>query len=99
MFDEEPDGDPHGECAAEIQQLHAEIRELHVVRDALAAALNKEANVTEPKQIVGYMVHSGAVESAALYPTSQHAEAIDAAHRWNASITALVCAPGGPDAA
>jgi len=21
MFDEEPDGDPHGECAAEIQRL------------------------------------------------------------------------------
>lgn len=22
MFDEQPDGDPHGECAAEIHRLH-----------------------------------------------------------------------------
>lgn len=25
MFDEEPDGDPHGECAAEIHRLNAEL--------------------------------------------------------------------------
>ena len=25
MFDEEPDGDPHGECAAEIHRLQAEL--------------------------------------------------------------------------
>ena len=28
MFDEEPDGDPHGECAAEIHRLEAENKEL-----------------------------------------------------------------------
>ena len=94
MFDEEPDGDPHGECAAEIALLHAEIQELHVVRDALATALNKHA---APTKIVGYMVHSAAIENAALYPLIQHEQALDAAHRWKASITALVCAPGGPD--
>lgn len=27
-FDEEPDGDPHGECAAEIERLHAELAAL-----------------------------------------------------------------------
>lgn len=26
MFDEQPDGDPHGECAAEIQRLEGVIR-------------------------------------------------------------------------
>lgn len=26
MFDEEPDGDPHGECAAEISRLNAELK-------------------------------------------------------------------------
>jgi hypothetical protein len=31
-FDEEPDGDPHGECAAEIRRLAAENK---VLRDAL----------------------------------------------------------------
>jgi hypothetical protein len=25
MFDEQPDGDPHGECAAEIHRLEAEV--------------------------------------------------------------------------
>ena len=28
MFDEQPDGDPHGECAAEIHRLEAENAEL-----------------------------------------------------------------------
>lgn len=28
MFDEEPDGDPHGECAAEIQRLAAQVEAL-----------------------------------------------------------------------
>lgn len=28
MFDEEPDGDPHGECAAEIRRLQAEVTRL-----------------------------------------------------------------------
>lgn len=28
MFDEQPDGDPHGECAAEIHRLQAEIERL-----------------------------------------------------------------------
>ncbi len=46
-FDEEPDGDPHGECAAEIARLNAELREAHncIVRlnadiDRLKAQLN-----------------------------------------------------------
>ena len=76
----------------ETASLYAHKSAIPLVDGALRALL-------EPKRIVGYMVHSGAVENAALYPTSQHAEAIDAAHRWKASITALVCAPGGPDAA
>jgi hypothetical protein len=28
MFDEQPDGDPHGECAAEIHRLQAELNEI-----------------------------------------------------------------------
>lgn len=28
MFDEQPDGDPHGECAAEIHRLEAEVASL-----------------------------------------------------------------------
>lgn len=28
MFDEQPDGDPHGECAAEIHRLQDALREI-----------------------------------------------------------------------
>lgn len=37
MFDEQPDGDPHGECAAEIHRLQAEVTRLReVLADARA---------------------------------------------------------------
>lgn len=42
LFDEEPDGDPHGECAAEIGSLQAEIKRLN---DAL----------TQPVRVMGEM--------------------------------------------
>lgn len=35
MFDEQPDGDPHGECAAEICRLQAEIAALRAAGQAL----------------------------------------------------------------
>jgi hypothetical protein len=45
MFDEQPDGDPHGECAAEIHRLKSEndsmrsaLRDLLSVRDQFAKA-------------------------------------------------------------
>ncbi len=38
MFDEQPDGDPHGECAAEIHRLTEE-------NDLLRAALEDHADV------------------------------------------------------
>lgn len=38
MFDEEPDGDPHGECAHEIHRLEARISELEKANDDLASA-------------------------------------------------------------
>lgn len=31
MFDEQPDGDPHGECAAEIHRLQAEVARLEAL--------------------------------------------------------------------
>lgn len=43
MFDEEPDGDPHGECAAEIQRLGA----------AHAAAERDAARWRKLKELVG----------------------------------------------
>lgn len=39
MFDEEPDGDPHGECAAEIHRLQDELKatgeSLHVAMETI----------------------------------------------------------------
>jgi len=35
MFDEQPDGDPHGECALAIKTLQARIAELEAQVDAL----------------------------------------------------------------
>jgi hypothetical protein len=35
MFDEEPDGDPHGECALEIKRLRATVERLTAERDAM----------------------------------------------------------------
>jgi hypothetical protein len=34
-FDEQPDGDPHGECAAEIRRLQAEVQMLRETIDAM----------------------------------------------------------------
>ena len=36
-FDEEPDADPHGECAAEIHRLQAQVEALTAERDAYKA--------------------------------------------------------------
>ena len=43
MFDEEPDGDPHGECAAEIHKLRAAL--LACARQA--EALKREASMDQ----------------------------------------------------
>ena len=42
-FDEEPDGDAHGECAAEITRLRAEVNALRAERDALQEAVAMQA--------------------------------------------------------
>ncbi len=40
-FDEEPEGDPHGECTAEIHKLQAEVKRSERQRNALITAHNK----------------------------------------------------------
>ena len=44
MYDEQPDGDPHGECAAEISRLKAEVERLD---DALTQALLERDEMEE----------------------------------------------------
>jgi hypothetical protein len=76
-----------------------ETASIYAHKDALPLVDAALRAVLEPRTVVGYMVRSDALETAALYTLSKHAEALDAARRWNASITALVCAPGCPDGA
>ncbi len=40
-FDEEPEGDPHGECAEEIRNLRAEVKRVEGQRNAIITAHNK----------------------------------------------------------
>jgi hypothetical protein len=46
MFDEQPDGDPHGECAAEIRRLENAVRELRVVLASCEAYLSPRVTST-----------------------------------------------------
>lgn len=41
MFDEEPDGDPHGECAHEIHRLQRQVEVLHAERNHARARLDR----------------------------------------------------------
>ena len=38
MFDEQPDGNPHGECAAEIHRLEAEVVRLRIALNEVVFA-------------------------------------------------------------
>lgn len=44
--------------------------------------------------VLGYLVSTGSVEMAALYPLSQRAEAVNAAKRWGATIVPLAAHAG-----
>ena len=49
-FDEQPDGDPHGECVAEIHRLEEENRQLRAERDALLEALQAFSDYVHSEQ-------------------------------------------------
>jgi hypothetical protein len=40
MFDEQPDGDPHGQCAAEIARLKRELAKMASLAQGILTALN-----------------------------------------------------------
>ena len=48
-YDEQPDGDLHGECAAEIHRLEAEIERLRAALLAHAAQADRDAPVELPE--------------------------------------------------
>ena len=45
-FDQEPDGDPHGECAAEIKRLTEERAELLAALNEFSEAFNNRGETT-----------------------------------------------------
>jgi hypothetical protein len=47
MFDEQPDGDPHGECAAEIHRLQAALRDLRDAAEAVKYVVLKPQIYTD----------------------------------------------------
>jgi hypothetical protein len=47
MFDEQPDGDPHGECAAEIHRLQKEVDDLAALLRQLVHALRNAPAVND----------------------------------------------------
>ena len=69
MFDEEPDGDPHGECALEIKRLSATIERLTAERDALRVALEEIAGMTYDSWTNG--ARAGEIARAALAPKGE----------------------------
>ena len=47
MFDEQPDGNPHGECAAEIHRLEAEITRLRTAINDVVFACRTKNNMKD----------------------------------------------------
>lgn len=75
-----------------LKGCHLKLRDAEIER--LSDELEKAKGHTE---IVGYMVHTADISTAALYPTSEKDDAFSAAKRWGACITALVVHPSAPD--
>lgn len=84
MFDEEPDGDPHGECAAEIHRLQALSNEaldlLAVIFDAYEDGTACYEDPEDCSGFVGYAMH---LDDA----TFQRAADILNEHRPRTSVT------------
>jgi len=71
LFDEEPDGDPHGECAAEIHRLEAENSEL---LDLLAIIFNAYENgpqcYEDPEECNGFLGYAIRLNDATFQRTA-----------------------------
>lgn len=69
MFDEQPDGDPHGECAEEIARLNAELDK------CVAATAEIERLRTENTAWINYVqsMSAGAIPVVAIAPTTGQA--------------------------
>lgn len=69
MFDEEPDGDPHGECAAEIHRLRDALADaaahLIAATSAYRTYANRAAKFGRPPADAFYGTRSGDFEAAA----------------------------------
>jgi hypothetical protein len=57
-FDEQPDGDPHGECAAEIQRLQVKNQELVSKLLDVQSQLEHGAWFEERSEIVDFIINA-----------------------------------------
>lgn len=56
MFDEQPDGDPHGECAAEIARLTAELKEARQdLRIHEGINVERDARLVQAEERIRYL--------------------------------------------
>ena len=109
MFDEQPDGDIHGECAAEIKRLEAELAKAHEYgyqyrqeRNRAEADLAALKEIPEQAEIAGYKSSDGSLmsaESGAMF-TAKHMDSyeplITLAHH-NAIVSSLKAKAAVPE--
>jgi len=58
MFDEQPDGDPHGECAVEIRNLHNLLAQNSVTAHRINEALCDVSMTVKQREHVGALLLS-----------------------------------------
>lgn len=60
MFDEQPDGDPHGECAIEIKRLEGELLALRqAAKEAAVAMAQHMPNRKETHDLYAFLTGDG----------------------------------------
>lgn len=79
-FDQEPDADPHGECAAEIHRLQEELQAAIAGAEAIREACVSECQ--EHASAIGYMASVGRL-------TNQEHAKLDAIHQCIEAIRSL----------
>lgn len=80
MFDEQPDGDPHGECPLEIKILQARIAELEAERDA---AIALQQGLSEVQDSLLNEIKSLRVERDALRVDAERYRQLRRGQKWS----------------
>ena len=90
MFDEEPDGDPHGECAAEIHRLQAAIERSHMAlrrSEAHVDRLTAEVERLREQLSITACIHVTSETPAIVRETSRAAAALSPTYSTKGSLS------------